>query len=225
MLETNLRDLGYTGLTVDDAYTAATESTVKRWQRSLGLAQTGAVDVNQVAVAAGPIRVVEHRAALGADATGEVLGYTATTRVVTVPLEVTRQHLVTVGLAATIRLPDGRTVTGTVNSVGSVARQAGDGPPDGSAVVDVVVTVADQAALGGLDTAPVDLVLVVAERADVLTVPVGALLALAEGGYGVQVVEGSSTRYVAVTTGMFAEGQVEVSGPEIAEGLTVGVPA
>ena len=43
-----------------------------------------------------------------------------------------------------------------------------------------------------------------------------------EGGYGVQVVEGASTRYVAVETGMFAGGKVEVRG--IDEGVTVAVP-
>jgi len=41
----------------------------------------------------------------------------------------------------------------------------------------------------------------------------------------VQVVQGSTSRYVAVKTGMFAGGQVEVSGDGIAEGVTVGVPA
>jgi peptidoglycan hydrolase-like protein with peptidoglycan-binding domain len=226
LLETNLRALGYTGFTVDDSYTSATGSVVKRWQRSLGLPQTGTVDVNQVVVAPGPIRVAELKTGRGADATGEVLSYTATTRVVTVPLEVTRLHLVSGGLAATVNLPNGKTVTGIVASIGSVASQPGDGAPgNGTPTVDVVITIADQAALGTLDAAPVDLVVVVAEKADVLTVPVGALLALTEGGYGVQLVEGSTTRYVAVTTGMFAGGRVEVSGPEIAEGVTVGVPA
>jgi len=38
-------------------------------------------------------------------------------------------------------------------------------------------------------------------------VPVGALVALAEGGYGVQVIEGSTARYIAVKTGMFAGGR------------------
>jgi len=49
-------------------------------------------------------------------------------------------------------------------------------------------------------------------------------VALAEGGYGVQVIEGSATRYLAVETGMFAGGKVEISGAGIAEGMTVGVP-
>ena len=54
--------------------------------------------------------------------------------------------------------------------------------------------------------------------------PVAALLALPKGGFGVQVVDGDTTRIVAVKTGMFAAGQVEVSGRDVAEGVTVGVP-
>ena len=229
LLETNLRALGYSGFTVDTAFTSATTTAVKRWQKALGLEQTGTVDVNQIAVAAGQLRVVEHKAAAGSEATGEVLTYTGTTRVVTVPLEVTRQHLVRTGLRATVTLPDGRTVTGTVRSIGTVASAGHDDAPGGQPAseptVQVVVIVADQAALGTLDAAPVQLTLVVAERRDVLTVPVGALVALAEGGYGVQVVEGGATTYVAVEVGMFAGGRVEVSGGDIAEGMTVGVPA
>ena len=57
-----------------------------------------------------------------------------------------------------------------------------------------------------------------------LTVPVAALVALAEGGYGVEVVDGRRTRYVAVETGLFAGGRVEVTGDGLAEGMTVGMP-
>jgi peptidoglycan hydrolase-like protein with peptidoglycan-binding domain len=222
-LEKNLRAFGYTGFNVDEVYTSATASAVKRWQRDLGRVETGTVDVGQIVVAPGAIRVAEHKAVAGSPAGGEVLAYTGTTRVVTVPLEVTRQHLVHVGLSALVTLPDGETVTGTVAAVGTVAKAAQQGQP-AAATVDVTVTIADQSTLGTLDGAPVGLSLVVAERADVLTVPVGALIALREGGYGVQVVEGSSTRYVAVQAGMFAAGKVEISGTGIVEGLVVGVP-
>jgi hypothetical protein len=123
--------------------------------------------------------------------------------------------------------PDGRTVPGTIRSIGTVATIAGgDGERGGGEPsVEVLVTIADQAALKNLDAAPVQLALVVARRENVLTVPVGALVALAEGGYGVQIVDGGSTRYVAVEVGMFAGGRVEVSGADIAEGMTVGIPA
>jgi len=242
MLEENLRAFGYDGFTVDSAFTSATARAVRRWQRNLGVPRTGTVDVNQVVVAPGRLRVTGHPAALGADAVGEVLTYTGTTRVVTVPLEVTRQHLVRVGLTATVTLPDGRTVTGRVVSIGTVATSPGDGgdgtpggvpmtKQDGQAseqgvpTVQVLVSIANQAALGRLDAAPVQLSLVSSRRPNVLTVPVGALVALAEGGYGVQVVEGTSARYVAVRTGMFADGRVEVAGRGIRMGMTVGVPA
>ena len=63
-------------------------------------------------------------------------------------------------------------------------------------------------------------------RPGVLAVPVNALLALAEGGYGVRVVDGGpSGRIVAVTTGLFARGQVEVTGEGLSEGMDVEVPA
>jgi peptidoglycan hydrolase-like protein with peptidoglycan-binding domain len=224
MLEANLRAFGYGGFTVDTAYTAATAAAVRRWQRDLGVAQTGAVDVNQVTVAAGAIRVTELKTSVGSDAAGPVLDYTGTTRSVSVPLGASRQHLVRVGLPTTITLPDGTTVAGVVEAIGPVASGGGD-EPGGEATVRVTVGVTDQAALGRLDGAPVQLALVTDRREDVLTVPVGALLGLAEGGYGVQVVEGTSSRYVSVQTGMFADGRVEISGPGIAEGMIVGIPA
>lgn len=58
----------------------------------------------------------------------------------------------------------------------------------------------------------------------VLAVPVTALLALAGGGYGVDVVTGPGRdRLVGVTTGVFAGGRVQVSGPGIAAGTRVVV--
>ena len=60
---------------------------------------------------------------------------------------------------------------------------------------------------------------------DVLTVPVTALLALAEGGYAVEVFGSDNTRrLVAVDTGLFAQGRVEVTGDGISAGTLVIVP-
>jgi hypothetical protein len=62
----------------------------------------------------------------------------------------------------------------------------------------------------------------------VLAVPVDALLALAGGGYAVEVVgAGGVHRLVAVTLGLFddAEGLVQVSGPGLQAGQRVVVPA
>jgi hypothetical protein len=58
----------------------------------------------------------------------------------------------------------------------------------------------------------------------VLAVPVSALLALAGGGYGLEVVGPSGAHHlVGVTAGLFASGQVQVSGPDIAAGTRVVV--
>jgi peptidoglycan hydrolase-like protein with peptidoglycan-binding domain len=220
-VEQNLAALGYTGFTVDNTYSSATASAVRRWQKDLGLTQTGILDPGAVVLAAGAIRVATVHATPGDPASGQILSYTDTTRVVTIALDVAKQDLVKVGVPATVTLPDGKTVSGTVSGVGSVATAGAQGNP---ATIEVTVTVADQSALGSLDQAPVDVTMVSAKAENVLTVPVSALVALAEGGYGVQVVTGSTTKYVAVQTGMFAGGRVEISGPGITAGTVVGVP-
>jgi peptidoglycan hydrolase-like protein with peptidoglycan-binding domain len=230
-LESNLHALGYTGFTVDEDFTSGTAAAVKAWQSDLGLTKTGTVDVNQVAVAPGAVRVTALKASVGGSASGDVFTFTGTTRVVDVALDVSLQDLVKAGVAATITLPDGSTVDGTVITVGTVASASDNnnsdspnGDNNNTTTVDVKIRVPDQHALGTLDAAPVDVTLVSEQAKDVLSVPVAALVALAEGGYGVQVVEGSSTRYVAVKTGMFANGRVEISGDGIADGTTVGMP-
>ncbi|WP_158840206.1 peptidoglycan-binding protein [Saccharothrix deserti] len=224
-LEENLQVLGYGGFTVDDSYTSATATAVRAWQKALGVPETGAVQPTDVVVTGGDVRVAELKAQPGSRATGPVLTYTGTTRVVVVPLDVGKQHLVAEGVAATVALPDGKSVEGKVESVGTAATTS---PTQQGATatttVEVVVSVADQAALGRLASAPVDVMLVSERKENVLAVPVGALVSLGEGEYGVQVVEGDATRYVPVETGLFAAGQVEVAGEGIAEGVEVGVP-
>jgi peptidoglycan hydrolase-like protein with peptidoglycan-binding domain len=228
--ESNLRALGYTGFTVDDEYTSSTASAVKRWQDDLGVTETGTVDASLVVVAPGAVRVAELTARVGSPAGGEVYTYTGATRIVTVPVEASEAAWAVKGATVTVTLPDGKEVTGKVASVGTTATEddSQDQPPNSTgtddAQIQVTVTVADQRALGTLQQTPVDVAYVAEKRDDVLTVPVAALLALAEGGYGLEVVEGGASRYIAVDTGLFADGRVEVSGGGIAEGMTVGLP-
>lgn len=217
-LQENLVELGYAGFAIDGIYTQATAAAVLAWQADLGLTQTGMVEPAQVIFTPGPARVAEHLAHVGdllGNDTPLILSYTGSTRMVTVALNVVDQALAVVGSAVTVTLPDERTVDGVIAEVGTVVTEE---------TLEVTVTIADQAALGTLEAAPVDVDFVSATRSDVLAVPVAALLALAEGGYGVELVEGNTTRIVAVKTGMFAGGRVEISGAAIAEGLLVGVP-
>ncbi|MGN9907875.1 peptidoglycan-binding protein [Phytohabitans sp. LJ34] len=228
--ERNLRELGYTGFTVDDEYTSSTASAVKRWQDDLGVTETGTVDASLVVVASGAVRVAELTARVGSPAGGEMYTFTGTTRIITVPVDAGEAGWAVKNAPVTVTLPDGKEVAGKVASVGTVA--TGDDSEDqgpnstgtDDAQIQVTVTVADQRALGSLEQTPVDVAYVADEREDVLTVPVAALLALAEGGYGLEVVENGASRYVAVDTGLFADGRVEVSGGGLAEGMTVGLP-
>ena len=223
-LEQNLAALGYTGFTVDNDYSSATGDAVRRWQKDLGVPEaerTSTFSPTEVVLAADAIRVATVKAALGDGVGGPLLTYTGTTRIITVALDVGLQGIAKPGNAATVTLLDNRTVQGKIAAVGTVAT-AGNG--NNPATIDVTVSMADQSALGTLDSAPVDVTLVSAEAQNVLSVPVSALVALAEGGYGVQIVEGSTSRYVAVKTGMFAGGRVEVTGDGIKAGTVVGIP-
>ncbi len=230
--EENLSALGYGGFTVDDEYTDATADAVEAWQEDLGLAETGTVDLGRVVYAPGAVRVATLAAAVG-DATqpgGSVLTHTGTTRVVTVELEVADQRLAVKDAAVAITLPDGRETTGKITGSQTVIETtestgAGGEGDTTETKLEVTVTPDDPAAFDGLDQATVDIGFTASTREDVLTVPVAALLALAEGGYGVEVVEGRTSRIIAVETGLFAGGRVEVSGTGLSEGQNVGMPS
>jgi len=222
-IERNLAALGYSGVTVDSHYTAATAVAVKKWQKALGRTQTGVLDPATVVIAPGAIRVSAVQAHPGDHADGPILSYNGTTRVVSVALDVALQNLVKAGNPAKITLPGGQSVDGVLATVGTVATPGTDS--NHPATIALTVTVADQSKLGGFDEAPVVVAITSAKAENVLTVPVAALVALAEGGYGVQVVEGSSSHYVSVNLGMFADGRVEISGAGLTEQTTVGVPS
>lgn len=229
-LEQNLAAFGYTGFKVDNSFTEKTKKAVKQWQADLGVEETGQVDASLIVVAPGDLHVGLPAIGVG-DVVGEpnlpVLTISGAEQKVTVALDVAKQHLVKVGVKATVTLPSGKAVAGTVTSVAKVATapEATDGQEAGAPTITVELALADPKAAGGLDAAPVDVSLVSGERKDVLTVPITALVALADGGYGVQVVSGTSMSYVKVQPGMFAGGKVEISGAGIKAGTLVGVPA
>jgi peptidoglycan hydrolase-like protein with peptidoglycan-binding domain len=229
--ERNLAALGYAGFTVDETLSAATVAAIERWQRDIDLPPTGTVDKERVVYAPGAVRIAEHRVRVGGAATGEVLTYTGGTKMVTVKADAGRTGWAKKGTVVTVTLPGGVALTGKVDRVGADAVPAPGGSPadaaspgtDGAAV-PIIVTIANQRALAGVGQTPVDVRYVARRRPDVLSVPVGALLALAEGGYGVEIVADGSVRTVAVEVGLFAAGRVEVRGDGLADGVTVGVP-
>lgn len=225
--EQNLWALGYRGFTVDREFTADTATAVKEWQDDLGLTKTGAVEPGRVVYAPDAVRVSARKAAAGdlLRPGGAVLTCTGRTRVITVELGLDDERLAREGNAVNIRLPDGTTVPGKISGTRTVIDTGSDDKSDPTTKIKVTIAVGRVTALAGLDQASVDVDFAASERKNVLTVPVGALLALAEGGYGVQVVTGATTRIVPVATGLFATGRVEVSGGGLTAGMTVGVPS
>ncbi|SCL16114.1 Multidrug efflux pump subunit AcrA (membrane-fusion protein) [Micromonospora rhizosphaerae] len=230
--ERNLAALGYRGFTVDEEFSASTSDAVKRWQKDLEVPETGTVDRDRVIYTPGPVRIAQRLARVGASATGDVLSYTGNTRMVTVSAAAGEAAWAAKGAKVTVTLPTGTSVAGQVTAIGppTPAASGGQTPPDpehpgtGAAAVQVTIAIPDQKALGGLAGASVDVRYVAQERKKVLTVPVTALLALTEGGYGLEVTDPGGTRIVAVEVGLFAEGRVEVQGDGLTEGLSVGVP-
>ena len=189
--------------------------------------ETGVVDPAAIVYAAGPVRVDSHEAAAG-DALqpgGGVLSITGTARVAVVEMEIGDQRLAKKGAKVEVTLPDGNTTAATIADVETVVVPADNPDGEDTTAIKVTITFPAGKAPKGLDAAAIDVAFTSATAKDVLTVPVTALLALSEGGYGVEVVQGSSTSIVAVETGMFADGKVEISGTGISEGTVVGVPA
>jgi hypothetical protein len=243
-LDRNLIALGYGGgLAVSDYFTAATAYAVELWQAARGLPVTGTVPLGQVAYAPGPLRITGVTPVPGSPPQPGTAVATATSPVpvVIAAVPVGQEYLVKAGDSVTVTLPDGVSTTpGVVTSVASVA-SAGSGnagsPPDGSTAtqgpgggagqdtVQMIVRLTRPAAAGHLDQAPVSVNIVSAQARDVLAVPVSALVALAGGGYAVDVVEGAAAHLVAVQTGLFAQTLVQVSGPGLTAGLRVQVPS
>ncbi|MEU4229729.1 peptidoglycan-binding protein [Nonomuraea sp. NPDC026600] len=230
-LERNLKALGYGDyLTVDERFSYATYLAVRQWQDDLGLRRTGRVDAAQVVFVPAAVRVTEAKVEVGGR-TGPgqgVLAVSGIRRLVHVDLDTDYQALARKGAKVSVKLPGGERITGEITSVGTVAKSAqsrqGQGQDSGETTVDVDITLS-RTPRTKLDQAPVDVELESERRKGVLAVPVEALLALREGGFGVEVVEGATTRIVTVRVGAFGSGKVEISGPGLAEGMKVGVPA
>jgi peptidoglycan hydrolase-like protein with peptidoglycan-binding domain len=217
-LEQNLTDLGFgSALTVDEHWDSQTTAAVKAWQDSRGLKKTGAVNPGDVVVTAGPVRVAELKARVGDPVSAEVFTATASEQVVTLDVSIDKVSVLAVGAAVKVQLPDDSRVDGTVQSIGRVATVN----QDGSSTIRAVITLSN--AVTNLDAAPVSVVITSTKAAGVLVVPIRALLALAEGGYAVERVDGASTRLVGVKTGAFGDGVVAITGAGIAEGDSVVV--
>ncbi len=248
-LETALKALGFDpdSMVVDGAWTSSTTAAVEAWQDAAGLTSNGIVTSAEVQFLPAPIRVSSLSATVGdtAGAGGTLYAATGTARIATVSLSAADSTVAKPGAAVRVTLPSGTTVPGKVTEVttdtsSSSSSSSGSGGGGGGAVnqqggssttsatkVSVTVSVTDPKAVGAPDQTPVSVAFTSAAAKGVLAVPVTALLALAGGGYAVEVVDaGGATHLAAVSPGLYAVGgMVEITGQGVADGTTVVVPA
>ncbi|MPZ74508.1 MAG: efflux RND transporter periplasmic adaptor subunit [Nitriliruptorales bacterium] len=230
-LEKNLSALGYDGFTMDDQYTSTTAEAVRAWQEDIAAAQTGTVARGGVVfVPAGRQVDALHVHVGDAVVPGvPVLDVTGTEQVISLDVDIDDRDLFDIDTEVTVVLPGGEKVPGTISTtaVAAAPSESGEGSEGGAtaseSILQVEITLDEQVS-DELSGAPVDVVVAIDKRTDVLLVPVSALLALAEGGYGLEVVgDDGSTSIVPVKTGLFGGGKVEVKGDEITDGTIVGV--
>jgi hypothetical protein len=237
-LEENLTKLGYDGYDVDETFTWYTGQAVKGWQSDIGADKTGIVKESDVVYLTRKGRVDGLKVAVGDTVTPgtEILGITGSKQIVTLEVDVKDRDLVSVDTKVVIGLPGDDEVGGTVTSAnvvedtsggGDGGGEGGDEDPGADDTITKVEVTLDEQVDESLLGSPVDVFVEVDQRENVLAVPVGALLALSEGGFGVEVVHPSgsapATEIVPVDAGMFANGMVEITGEGIDEGTVVGV--
>jgi peptidoglycan hydrolase-like protein with peptidoglycan-binding domain len=253
-LEKNLKALGYTrkGDKIDTHWDADTTAAVKRWQRKAGLPVDGSVDLGEVVFLPEAIRVTEVTAALGTGVGqgGPVMSGTSSRRVISLDLDAADRDLFEVGKAVEVELPDGSKVPGKIATIARIADSSTDQQGNTTTTLPVTMTLDDPMAAGDLDQASVKVTVVRSSRENVLTVPVNALVALREGGYAVEVVDGASnvdpapsgsaasdapaasaaagtrrTHLVRVEPGLFDHGDVEITATGLEPGDLVVVPS
>ena len=222
-LDLNLIALGYGhGLSPSNTFTSYDKAAVERWQTARGVTANGTVPMGTVLYLPGPIRVGTHHQEPGSQAQpgAPLADATDATRVVSIPLDTANESEVKVGDTVAVQLPSGSVTPGRVSAIAnSITPAQGQG---GNDTIAVTITVPDQKALGTLEGAPVTVNITTASAKGALAVPITALVVNAGGSYAVDVVTNGTTHRVAVTTGLFTDTLVQVTG-SINEGDTVVV--
>jgi hypothetical protein len=224
-LDQNLIALGYgDGLSTSSTFTSYDTAAVERWQSARGVTVNGILPMGTVLYMPGPIRVGTHHQEPGGQAQpgAPLADASGAARVVSVPLDTSKEGEVKVGDTVDVQLPSGSDTPGTVSAIAnSITPAQGQG---GNDTIAVTITVPDQNALGGLEGAPVTVNITTASAKGALAVPITALVVNPDGSYAVDVVNNGTTHRVAVTTGLFTSTLVQVTG-NINEHDTVVVAA
>jgi hypothetical protein len=164
------------------------------------------------------IRVDQVKAQLGLPADGAVITWTETVLYGRANLTEAQRARISTGAPVTVTLPSGTEIAGLVGDI----TNASTNPQTFEMVpAEARIDIADQAALADIGLATITISLVENEAEDTLVVPVTALLALAEGGYAVELPDGT---YVGVEVGLIADTRAEIHSPNLTEGQEVVIP-
>jgi hypothetical protein len=175
-----------------------------------------------------------------------VLDLSSTNLVASVPLDPSLRQLVHAGDRVQIQLPEGQTTPGTVSEIGAATAASDQATPAGSSAGEPRQGASDSSSQSspgppasepvtisldrprdarGLDQVPVEVGITDTVRHNVLAVPIGALLALAHGGYAVAVEDHGTRTLIGVTPGVFDGGRVEVTSLRLQPGMRVEAPS
>ena len=219
-------------------FAAPTMDAVERWQSSEGYPADGQIPLGQVVFLPGPVRVGAANVSIGQAASPGDVPYQATTatRTVTVPVDPNFPP-VNVGEPVSIVLPTNATTSGRITAIGppppgtgggaqgSSNSGSGSGSSQQSQTSAILTVTPDRPAdTGTASGVAVQVSLTTQSATGVLAVPISALLALAGGGYGVEILGPSGAHHlVGVTTGIFTGSQVQIAGAGIDAGAKVVV--
>ncbi len=205
LVAANMTALGYYHGSAD-SWTAALQDAVRQWQDHIGATPSGDINPDDVLVVSGAARVTGVQGALGDAPSAVTISLSSPSRLATFQLRNGVPAAFTHGRR--VRLAAGGDATaGRVTSVNT---------SHGTAIVQVAFD--PSSALAHIGSTVVTMSVTTADRLRVLTVPTQALLALASGGYALQLPDG---RLLAVRTGIVQGGDIEVSGPGVYGGLRV----
>ncbi len=199
-------------LEADGVFGIGTKRAVEAWQKENGLEQSGSVDRTQLMFHPTDVRI-ESEAQVGANYSE--LTVTSAEQKVTASFDTKSRGFLAEGAAVTLDLGDAGTTEGTITDVESTVGQDGSRSisvniqpktPIPSDVERVSITVSREAAT------------------DVLIVPVRAILALAGGGYAVELDGPTGPTLTRVELGAVVDDLAEISG-EFSQGDQVVIPA
>ncbi|MFT4220884.1 MAG: peptidoglycan-binding protein [Microbacterium sp.] len=218
-LEQNLKRLGFFSGDPDRDYDAMTAEAVRDWQESLGAPRTGEFAAASVVVADAPgIRIASVSARLG-EGNVSPATYTETSLRAIVSLTSAQARELVAGTPVTVVLPGGDEIDTKLAEVDPGGAPAGEG--DEVTPAHAVVSFKRQSAVRAAGQAAVRvLVRDNADEHETLVVPVTALLATADEGYAVEVVDEKGVVRVPVEIGLVADARAQVlrSGSELVPG-------